>query len=357
MKDIKDILTQALYDLYEYESKNGKNTYQEYTEADFRTYVQESVDSILPKLSFYFIDDSILKFNTESDDIFFKSHNKQWGTLIEKLERFISFSVFVGSEINEEFRLSASETNDVMFDVLIKLHARASLASNEILCLIKNGYPDAALSRWRSLYDILVIFISIFTYGPECAEKFYHHHIVDKFNNLNKSKQAKDNYPEKYKDLVVDDDQAKQTEELYNYLLTTYGKKYRFDYGWLDGFVEPSNKNGKITFADIEKTLSLDHYAPYSKIASQNIHASSQSLILNLATNGSSYDQLCVGRSSLGAKVPIEGLTLCMFQITANLLNYFSTKDNKIFLAMLHYHFKDIMNFLSDDKLSLRQNL
>ncbi|MBE0349278.1 DUF5677 domain-containing protein [Pseudoalteromonas lipolytica] len=347
MKNIKNILSQALYGLHEYELANGMNAYQQFTEEDFQNYVQDSFQEILPQLSFFFVDDSALKFNSESDDEFFKFHNKEWGSIIEKLERFISFSIWVGSENNEKFREVACENDDVMFDVLIKLHARASLVSNEILCLIKNGYPDAALSRWRSLYDILVIFISIYTFGPDCAERFYHHHVVDKFNSLTKSREAKEQYPDKYEYLVVDDEETQYLESLYDSLLTKYGKKYRFDYGWLEGFVEPKNKNGKVTFADIEKALSLDHYAPYSKIASQNIHASSQSLNFNLSSSSSSFQQLCVGRSTLGATIPIEGLATSMFQITSNLLNYISTEDNKIFLAMLLYHFKEIKRSLN----------
>lgn len=344
MKEIKNVLSQALFKLYEYELNNGITAYQEFSESEFRDYTEQSSSYILSKLSLFFSDSSAFEKNNKYNNEFFK--NKKYDTLIEKLERFISFSTWLG-EINNKELSRHTDTDcesDFMFEVLIRLHGRASLVSNEILCLIKSGYPDAAISRWRTLYEILVIFISIFQFGPDCAERFYYHHITDKFKALIKTVETKERFPSLFTDLIIDNDDTENLEKLYKSLINKYGNKYRFDYGWLEGFILPSQKNSRLTFTDIEKHFALDHYAPYSKIASQNIHATSQSIHFSTSLNRSSTKALGVGKNSLGMIIPIQGVTLSLFQITSNFLDYCSSKDNKIFKAVLYYKYLEIMN-------------
>lgn len=47
---------------------------------------------------------------------------------------------------------------DLIMNVLFKLHSRSIQMSKEILTLLRNGYPDGALTRWRSLHESNVIF-------------------------------------------------------------------------------------------------------------------------------------------------------------------------------------------------------
>lgn len=55
---------------------------------------------------------------------------------------------------------------------LEELHKRASQQYLEILTLIKNGFPDGAFARWRSMYELSVISSFIHKYGEPVAAKF-----------------------------------------------------------------------------------------------------------------------------------------------------------------------------------------
>jgi hypothetical protein len=52
-------------------------------------------------------------------------------------------------------------------EVLLDLHGRASLVSNEIYTLLVNGYPFGALASWRTVHELSVIASIIDKYGRD----------------------------------------------------------------------------------------------------------------------------------------------------------------------------------------------
>ncbi len=81
---------------------------------------------------------------------------------------------FVIEERDNEFY----ENNHVFF-VLTRSHARACQIAREILTLIKNGYADGAMARWRALHEISVISSFIAKHGNEVAEKYLLHSNIE----------------------------------------------------------------------------------------------------------------------------------------------------------------------------------
>ncbi len=55
---------------------------------------------------------------------------------------------------------------------LSQIQNRAAQQYLEILTLIKNGFPDGAFARWRSMYELSVIGSFIMKYGEDVAEQF-----------------------------------------------------------------------------------------------------------------------------------------------------------------------------------------
>ena len=88
----------------------------------------------------------------------FQANNfHRWREAFDLLEMLYLLCEEATTLFAQEFGPEAAETNDVLFEALISLQARALLVSNEILCLLAGGYPDGALSRWRTLHEIGVV--------------------------------------------------------------------------------------------------------------------------------------------------------------------------------------------------------
>lgn len=81
----------------------------------------------------------------------------------------------VEERVSEEERESKKYT----YHCIHMLFCRAMQIYAEILCLVQNGFPDAAFARWRTMYEITCIAEFISQNGEEIAKAYYN----DKGNN------------------------------------------------------------------------------------------------------------------------------------------------------------------------------
>jgi hypothetical protein len=77
-----------------------------------------------------------------------------WKEGLDQLEQFITLNLDWGTMLITEFNTNGDPERKHLFHSLIKNHSRACLVSEEILHLLKCGFPDVAFARWRSLYDV-----------------------------------------------------------------------------------------------------------------------------------------------------------------------------------------------------------
>ena len=119
--------------------------------------IEESMPSIITMFEKQVKRESkkILKQNREDISKFKKRLNKTWKSAINQLEVFISFNLEYGVIVSDSYR--QKNPNDIKFETLLRLHARSCQIACEILELIRAGFADGAMARWRSLYEISVL--------------------------------------------------------------------------------------------------------------------------------------------------------------------------------------------------------
>ncbi|SPP97822.1 DUF5677 domain-containing protein [Bradyrhizobium vignae] len=108
----------------------------------------------------------------KSDAGFEKRNLKRWRKPFDLLELLWNISQEVGAKFNETERPDAVAAKDYQFDALVSLHARALLVAREIQCLLYGGYPDGALSRWRSLHEIAVMAVFLKQHDSETSHRY-----------------------------------------------------------------------------------------------------------------------------------------------------------------------------------------
>ena len=82
---------------------------------------------------------------------------KTWKKPFDYFEALIELIASYTYSFTETFYDEAYKNNNLLFNALQNIQARALLVSRECLTLIKNGYPDGAFSRWRTIYELSVI--------------------------------------------------------------------------------------------------------------------------------------------------------------------------------------------------------
>lgn len=149
--------------------------------------IEKVIDNIIPEMTVALkktLVDSTEKMLKEHRSIskeFVAGNISRWSEAFDLFETLIVICTESGAEFNKSYRPKAASENDLVFDLVVRHHARACHIAQEILCLLKNGFADAAHARWRALHEVTATAMFIAKHGKECAERFHLHEVVDSY--------------------------------------------------------------------------------------------------------------------------------------------------------------------------------
>ncbi len=237
---------------------------------------------------------------------------KRWKKPFDLLELFALLALEAGAEFNEEYRALAAEENDLVFEVLTRLHARGCQVASEVLTLIKAGFADGAHSRWRTLHELAVVAIFLAKHGHAVAEQYLDHEFVE----AHKAAIQHERYRAAMGLEVFPPETLASIEAAYQEALSRYGSTFRHTYGWASSTLNKANP----TFNDIERDVELEKWRPYYKMASHNVHAGAKGIAFRLGLVGDQKTVLLAGSTNTGFTDPAQGTAISLMQITVTLL-------------------------------------
>jgi hypothetical protein len=289
---------------------------------------------------------SMLRQRKESNAGFERRNYRRWKKPLDGLELLWEISEEVGAKFNQTERPAAVAAKDYQFEALVSLHARSLLIAREILCLLYGGYPDGALSRWRSLHELAVTSVFLRTQDQEVSHRYL---ASFPFASLRAAKQLEEHAeranmaPFSAQEITAITKQCEAFEK-------RFGKEMHNEYGW--AFTALGNP--KPNFAQLEKAVSLDHWRPRYRWASQHTHGGFRPALSMLGTAESVEPVHLVGQSNSGFTDPIHMTAISLNNATSSLLTIRPTVDNIIFLQIIDDLSNDIGNVaLSVEKESL----
>jgi hypothetical protein len=107
-------------------------------------------------------------------------------------------------------------------------------------------------------------------------------------------------------------------------------KSYKNSQGWA---AKHLGKDGP-SFADIQAAASIDHLAPFYKMASHNVHANPNGVLFKLGLVGESTT-LLAGPSNAGLADPRHAAALSLVQISSALLSLNPTADRIVSMKIM----------------------
>ncbi len=325
-----EILTRAFYEAIEKELSESLDPIDESRINDVIEDLGPGIISNLAKS----VKDSLLSNSQRRLDerrelfaAFCRRNYKRWQVAFDLLETFIVICTEAGENFNKTYRPTAVEENDVVFDIVVRHHARACHIAQEIMCLLKAGFPDGAHARWRALHEVTATAMFIEKHGRECAERFYWHDVIESYKGMLQHRK----YEHRLQEKGPTDEEFENCKGIYHQLIAKYGKAFGKPYGWASHVIT----NNRVTFADIEENVSLDHMRPYYKWASQNIHAGAKGINNKLGLCEATEDILLVGQSNSGMTDPAHASAISLAQITTALLNIEPNIDRLVVLNII----------------------
>lgn len=320
-----------------------------FSESDFESVVEYADEDFLKSIRFFFTEEHLLDFDSDTHNEFILRNKSIWGSLLDLLQRYISFITWLLESNNKNFLTTDNEPKNSVRVVVVNLFARCCLISKEILCLLRNGYPDAAISRWRTLNEVANTLLFIMKNGTDCAVKYLDHYIIDEYNTKKTLKNSKINNARKLEHIDFDEEYFIELESRKLQIVRKYGSKFDSDYGWIDGFVPDKGRYGVRT---IEKYAGMEHISPFSKFANHSVHSSSLSMSSSLSSDETHIIQ--IGSSNNGLLLPIDCTVCTLHSVAIKVFKYYLDinselqKTNQLSIIILEYQFNELRRVMSE---------
>jgi hypothetical protein len=234
--------------------------------------------------------------------------DETWGKPLGELRMLLTIAREWCGEAHRESANAESMDKSSLRRLMVRFLVRSCQVTDEIICLLENGFADGAMARWRTLHEIGVVAAVISKYGEDCAERYYAHQAIE-------SKRAMTKYLACYKYLgyrPLGIRTMKKIEKRYASAISKYGKSFKSDFGWAAHHF----KNQAPTFADLEAGAGYAHMRAHYQMGNDNVHAGIKSMYsrLGLLTD---YDSLLAGRSNAGLTDPGQNTAHTLTQIAA----------------------------------------
>lgn len=253
------------------------------------------------------------------DQAGFEARNmRRWRKAFDLMETVWVCCEEVGRNFNQSFRPQAVQSGDYLFEAMTAIHARSMLIGQEIICLLRGGFPDAALVRWRTLHEFTVVATLLEQEGQELALRYLAHADVQATMNLDPTDYA-------------DDERARASKERADYGLSLFGDELQRHYGWACKLVGKKRP----TFEDLEKKAQKSEGRPIYQLASQHVHSNHRHYDQLLAMSESRETLLLVGPSNSGMVGPLTLASLSLVEITALYINTQPNFDRAVLTSVL----------------------
>lgn len=307
--------------------------------------VQEDIVNLLLETS-YKTGYITLKDHEYINDRFIANLNLRWFESFDLLSLINILSYEIGENVAANGAIYHTESKKNTFKVLLKLHARSIRTAKEILVLMKNGFADGALARWRTLHELSVIFLFISKNGEEVAQRYSDYYIVEQSKEL-----AAYNSTAHYLDFekISEEDQTRIADSLTS-LKQKYGEDFIKEYGWARNIIH----SRKIYFTDLEKLVELDFLHAFYKWACNPIHAGMKASLFSLG-NLNEPEMLfsLAGASNVGFTDPGQLTAYSLLQINKALVECFDSFDHRIAIKVLENLFEDLKDRLSETQTAI----
>lgn len=246
----------------------------------------------------------------------FESRNlRRWRKAFDLLETIWVCCEEMGSAFNSHHRPAAAKEQDHVFEAMTYLHAKALLVTSEIICLLRGGFADGALTRWRTLYENNVIGTLIRQEGQELALRYVAHSRVQAWL---REGEKPDSLP----------DEGAELQKQAKYAISTFGEEMKLRHGWASKLVGKKRP----TFKDIAAKCGHEAEGGIYEYASQHIHFNHRMFDELLATWESEQNVFLVGPSNSGMVGPLIATAIGVVEATFLLLMH---KPNLDRLALL----------------------
>lgn len=260
------------------------------------------------------------------DEEYYARRNRQWFEAFDLLEEFSVISYEIGEDIGKNGKEFNAVDTCYLYDILLRLHARSIQITKEILVLMRHGFADGAMARWRTMHEISVIALFISKNGNLTAKMYKEFCDVESYKEMI-------SYSENSQRLgfaKLADKEILRHEENIAKLKKAYGDDFVKPYGWTMLILDPRSR----TFKGIEASIDQDHLRPFYNWACNAVHAGPKAAYYRIGSLDNNK-LILAGPTNYGFADPGQNTALSLFEITSAMILHFTTFDNLVAINLL----------------------
>lgn len=252
----------------------------------------------------------------------------RWKPAFDHLEMIWHIAQELGEAHGREVKERNGKDNNAVMAALAHIFPKSLSVVQEIICLLKGGFPDGAISRWRSLHEFSVTAMYVTKNGEKAALEY----LLSLHFSARRAARQMNEHAER--------------AELSKF---TAAEMRDFDARCVEaesilGRVIEKDKDGewpKITihhptFASVEKSVNMEHWRPWYKWASSYIHANHRPVQDSLGLTETSISINLVGASNSGFVDPFQLTALTLAQLVETFLKHSINLDRIIHIEVFH---------------------
>lgn len=198
-----------------------------------------------------------------------------WGDALDKLDMLMATADSVGGQSIAVALASRSKKRIAITAALDRLHVRGIQVATEVLTLLREGFADAAFSRWRTLHEISVVAMVLGDHGDELAIRYLDHDVVEAQRAAEAFQRCHPKEAAKRKNVA----ELRQTKAEYDAVVAHYGQAFKSPYGWAAKHLGKE----KPTFQHLEEAADQAQMRLQYKVASYGVHAGTRGLTSSVA--------------------------------------------------------------------------
>lgn len=269
------------------------------------------------------------------NDAFTKRNRERWSLGFQKLHALRETSLQAGMNFQKQFLEYDQYQTDELLGVLMRQHAHACRISGEIIHLLEGGYPDAAVARWRTLYEMVITCLLIKMYGRDAAIDFIKYGIVKNAEGINEHhRTANEMGIETFSQEEIDFANAQKQEITEGNPSWHWARKYA----------------GVSKLEKLREHVGLDKWSHNYKLASRNVHSDYFEMRCLYAMSEAKSDMLLVGQSNSGLTEPAHFTAISLAQITSIFLTAYiedeskelDYRDSLLFMKIIDNYVKEV---------------
>jgi hypothetical protein len=209
----------------------------------------------------------------------------------------------------------------------MSLHAKTHLVAREAIALMRAGFPEGALARWRTMHEMACVAL-LLSSAPQLVAELYL--ISFRFDAYKAARQSYEFIPGNSKDHFTADEVEIFRLECQR-LKATYGVNLADEYEWARTTMpQTMSVKRKINFRDIEEAAGQTWMRPYYKWASQHNHGAYRPADKGLGLCESDAPLLLTGQSNSGMVDPMQLVARTLAKTSEAMLRVRRTFDSVI---------------------------